>query len=171
MESSLEDIVKNDFKEKTITSLDIPNLKAIGIASDHRGYKLKQKLTKYLTKKGYAVIDYGTDSTASADYPVYGFRLGEAIKKGDITRGIVICGSGIGISIACNKVKGVRCAKVNNVKEVKWTRHDNDANVIAFSAKTPTFRAKDMVDMFLKKKFSNVERHRARVQMLDEYEG
>ena len=170
-ESSLNDIVNNDFQEATIVDLNIPNLKTIGIASDHRGYRLKQKLTKYLSKKGYAVVDYGTDSTKSTDYPIYGFKLGEAIKNGTITRGVVICGSGIGISIACNKVKGVRCAKVSNVKEVKWARHDNDANVIAFSSKTPFFRVKDMVDVFLKKEFSNVKRHKERVEMLNGYEG
>lgn len=167
---SLESIVKNSYQEKTIVDMKIPDLKAIGIASDHRGYKLKQKLTKYLCKKGYHVIDYGTDSTVSVDYPLYGIKLGEAVASLEVPFGIAICGSGIGISIACNKVKGVRCAKVSNIDDVKWTRRDNDANIIAFSAKTPLYRAKDMIDVFLKEKFSNISRHQNRIDMIKEYE-
>ena len=167
-EASLEDIVKNDYQEKTILNLEVPTNK-IGLANDHRGYKLKQKLTKYLTKKGYTIIDYGCDNSQNHDYPEYGFKLGEAIRDGEIEKGIAICGSGIGISIACNKVKGVRCAKVNNIKETKYTRLDNDANIIAISGDMPTFRAKDIVDVFLKTKFSNEERHQRRINMLNEY--
>ncbi len=168
-QSSLEDIVKNNYQEKTIIELDIP-FKKIGIASDHRGYKLKQKLTKYLTKKGYTVIDYGCDDQESHDYPEYGFILGKAIRDQKVEKGIVICGSGIGISIACNKIKNVRCAKVNNVKEAKYTRLDNDANVIALSGKMPTFRAKDITDVFLKTKFSGQKRHQKRIDMLNNYQ-
>lgn len=167
--NDLEDIVKNNFQEKTIITPNIPNMRTIGLASDHRGFALKQKLTKYLEKKGYTVIDYGTDSKGTSDYPIYGFRLGEAIRDHEVLKGIAICGSGIGISMACNKVQGVRCAKVNNVKEVKWTCRDNDANVIALSSKTPTFRAKDIVDVFLKTNFSNLERHKKRIDMLNNY--
>lgn len=167
-EASLEDIVKNEYQEKTILDLNIP-IKQIGVASDHRGYDLKQKLTKYLTKKGYTVIDYGCDDKLSHDYPEFGFKLGEAIRDQKIEKGIAICGSGIGISIACNKVKGVRCAKVTNTKEAKYTRKDNDANIIAINGNMPTFRAKDIVDVFLKTKFSNEERHKNRIKMLDEY--
>ena len=167
-EASLTDIVKNNYQEQTILNLNIPNNK-VGLASDHRGYKLKQKLTKYLTKKGYTVIDYGCDDKASHDYPEYGFKLGEAIRDGKIEKGIAICGSGIGISIACNKVKKVRCAKVDNIKEVKYTRQDNDANIIAINGNMPLFRAKDITDVFLKTPFSNLERHKKRIEMLDNY--
>ncbi len=165
---SLKDIVKNDFQEKTIVEMNIPSKTKIGMASDHRGYKLKQKLTKYLTKKGYDVIDYGCDGTLSCDYPEFGFKLGEAIKQNEVQKGIAICGSGIGISIACNKIKGVRCAKVDNVKEVKYTRRDNDANVIAIAGNMPVFRAKDIVDVYLKTEFSLKERHQKRIDMLNE---
>ena len=167
-EASLEDIVKNDYQEKTILDINVP-IKKIGLASDHRGYKLKQKLTKYLTKKGYTIVDYGCDDTQSHDYPEYGFKLGEAIRDGKIEKAIAICGSGIGISIACNKVQKVRCAKVNNVKEAKYTRTDNDANVIALSGSMPTFRAKDIVDVFLNTEFSNEDRHKKRNEMLNQY--
>lgn len=166
-EATLEEIVKNDYQEKTII-MQVPT-KKIGIASDHRGYKLKQKLTKYLTKKGYTIIDYGCDDTQSHDYPEYGFKLGKAIRDGEIEKGIAICGSGIGISIACNKIKGVRCAKVDNVKEAKYTRIDNDANIVAISGDMLTFKAKDIVDTFLKTKFSNLERHQRRIDMLNNY--
>ncbi len=167
-ESSLEDIVKNDFQEQTIVQLEIPEGKKIGIASDHRGYNLKQKLTKYLGKKGYTVIDYGTDNRQSCDYPDFGFKLGEAVANDEVSKGIAICGSGIGISIACNKIKGVRCAKVDNVKEVKYSRRDNDANVIAIAGNMPLFRAKDIVDVYLKTKFTGLQRHQKRINMLND---
>lgn len=168
-ETTLEDIVKNDYQEKTILNLEI-NTKKIGIASDHRGFKLKQKLTKYLNKKGYTVIDYGCDDENSHDYPEYGFKLGEAIRDKKIEKGIAICGSGIGISIACNKVKGVRCAKVNSAKEAKYTREDNDANAIALNGDIKTYIAKDIVDKFLNTKFTDEERHKRRIKMLDDYD-
>lgn len=167
-EPSLEDIVKNDFQEKTIINININDNK-IGIASDHRGYDLKQKLTKYLNKKGYTVIDYGCDDKNSHDYPEYAFKLGEAIRDKKIEKGIAICGSGIGISIACNKVKGVRCAKVNSPKEAKYTRKDNDANIVALSGNTKLYQAKDIVDVFLNTKFSEEERHKKRIKMVDDY--
>lgn len=167
-EASLKDIVKNDYQEQTILNLNIPDNK-IGLASDHRGFKLKQKLTKYLTKKGYTVIDYGCDDKTSHDYPEYGFKLGKAVRDGKVEKGIAICGSGIGISIACNKVDKVRCAKVDNIKEVKYTRKDNDANIIAINGNMPLFRAKDITDAFLKTPFSNEERHKRRIEMLDNY--
>ncbi|MBR2840837.1 MAG: RpiB/LacA/LacB family sugar-phosphate isomerase [Bacilli bacterium] len=167
-QATLEDIVKNDYQEKTILDLNIPD-KKIGIASDHRGYDLKQKLTKYLTKKGYTVIDYGCDDKQSHDYPIYGFKLGEAIRDKKVEKAIAICGSGIGISIACNKVPKVRCAKVNNSKEAKYTRKDNDANIIAISGEMSTFKAKDIVDVFLKTPFSNEPRHKKRIEMIDNY--
>lgn len=146
-----------------------PETKTIGIASDHRGYNMKQKLTKYLSQKGYTVFDYGCETKDRVDYPLYGFKLGEAIKDKKISLGIVICGSGIGISIACNKVKGIRCAKVSNTKDAKWARRDNDANVIAISGKIPTFRAKDIVDTFLKTPFLNSETYNKRIEMLNNY--
>ena len=167
--SSLKGIVKNDFQEKTIVEMQKISSNKIGIASDHRGYGLKQKLTKYLNKLGYIVVDCGGDGIASDDYTEFGFKLGEAIKNSEVEKGIAICGSGIGISIACNKVKKVRCAKVNNVKEAKWARNDNDANVIALSARMPLFRAKDVLDVFLKTSFSGAERHQKRIDDLNNY--
>ena len=142
----------------------------IGIASDHRGFLLKQKLTNYLEKKGYNVINYGTDSNESVDYPDYAFKLCNGIISKECDFGIAICGTGIGISIACNKVKGIRCAKVSNEKEAIMTRKDNDANVLAIGADTSIFEAKDIVDAFLITNFTNDERHIRRIKKIMDYE-
>lgn len=142
----------------------------IGIASDHRGFLLKQKLTNYLEKKGYNVINYGTDSNESVDYPDYAFKLCDGIISKECDFGIAICGTGIGISIACNKVKGIRCAKVSNEKEAIMTRKDNDANVLAIGADTSIFEAKDIVDAFLITNFTNDERHIRRIKKIMDYE-
>lgn len=142
----------------------------IGIANDHRGYALKTKLIKYLTKKGHEIIDLGTNSTNSVDYPEYGILLGEKIGNNEIDLGIAICGSGIGISIACNKVKGVRCAKVSTVKEARLARIDNDANIIALSGNIFYLRALDIIDEFINTKHITIERHDKRINMINDYE-
>ena len=139
----------------------------IGIASDHRGFDLKQKLTNYLKEMNYNIIDYGTDSNNSVDYPVYAFKLGEAIKNKELDYGILICGTGIGMSIACNKVKGVRCAKVTTKEEAILTRQHNNANVIAIDENTLDF---DIVLSFLTTEFSLEEKHQRRVAMIDNYD-
>lgn len=143
----------------------------IGIASDHRGYKLKQKLTKYLRKKGYDVIDYGTDSDKEkVDYPDFGIKLGERVASKEVDYGIGICSNGVGIAIACNKVKGMRCGKVDSAKEVVHARREDDINAIAISADKFFFEIKDIVDAFLKTPFSPLERYVRRVQKLKDYE-
>ena len=142
----------------------------IGIVSDHRGYKLKKSLVNYLTKKKFEVFDFGTDSTESTDYPKYGFIIGEKVSNGEVDFGIAICGSGIGISIACNKVKGIRCAKVDTVSEARHTREDNDANILALSGSMPIYKAKDIVDKFFKTNFSNEDRHARRIDQIRKYE-
>lgn len=140
----------------------------IGIASDHGGYQLKQELIDYLKELDYNVIDYGTMVETSVDYPEYAFKIGEAIKSKGINFGIVICKTGIGMSIACNKVYGVRCAKVETVEEAELTRLHNDSNVIALSASNQS--AKEIVKTFLETQFSNEERHIKRVNMIKKYE-
>lgn len=142
----------------------------IGIASDHRGYNLKEQLKKELTNKKYEIIDYGTYSTESTDYPDYAFLLGENVRDKKVDFGIAICGSGIGISIACNKVKGVRCAKVINIEEAKTTRYDNDANIVALSEKTSLEDAIDIINIFVNSPFSNVEKHKRRINEIKAYE-
>ena len=142
----------------------------IGLASDHRGFKLKQKLTKYLKKKGYDIVDYGTNSSESVDYSDFGISLGEELQKNSVDYGIAICGSGIGISIACNKVKGVRCAKVDNVRDAKIAREHNNANIVAIGSNKFFFEIKDIIDMFLKTKFTEEERHIRRIKKISDYE-
>ncbi len=142
----------------------------IGLANDHGGYKLKTKIEKHLKKKGYEVIDYGSDSISSVDYPEYAFKIGKSIINKDIDYGIVICGTGIGISIACNKVKGIRCAKVDSVRQAKLTRFDNNANILALDGSMLTYKALDIIDMFLKTNYSNIDRHNNRLKMIEDYE-
>ena len=141
----------------------------IGIASDHRGFALKKSLIEYLEKR-YEVIDYGTNSDVSVDYPDYAFRLGKAVSQQEVLFGIAICGSGIGISIACNKVKGIRAAKVNTLEEVILTRQDNDANILCLSSKTAFDQATKLVDTFLETPFSKLERHQKRIEKIQNYE-
>lgn len=142
----------------------------IGIASDHQGYKLKSELINYLKKEKIEVIDYGTKSEESTDYPDYAFKIGEEIINKNISKGILICGSGIGMSIACNKVKGIRCAKVDNKNEAYMTRKDNDANVIAISGRLSLWNAKRIINTFLKTKYANIDRYNRRLNKIKEYE-
>ena len=141
----------------------------IGFASDHRGYPLKEEL-KNVFKDSYEIVDFGTNSTESTDYPDYAFLLGEAVVKKEVDFGVAICGSGIGISIACNKVKGVRCAKVDSVKEAIATRVDNDSNIIAFGEKMSLEEAKELVTTFITTETSTEEKHVRRRNKIKEYE-
>ena len=133
----------------------------IAIASDHRGYDLKSELISYLKKSNVEIIDCGTESTESVDYPLYAFKLSTEV---------VNCGTGIGISIACNKVKGIRCAKVSTVDEARHTREDNDANVLALHGDMAVSDAIKIVDAFINTDFSNLEKHIRRIKMITEYE-
>lgn len=139
----------------------------VGIATDHHGVVVKKELISYLEQREYQVINYGSDSEDPVDYPLYAFSVGEAIQKGEIDFGILICGSGIGMSIACNKVKGVRCAKVNTSNEAMYSRLHNDANVIALSASSSDIL--EIIDAFLSTDFSSEERHHRRVEQINHY--
>ncbi len=144
----------------------------IGIANDHRGYETKQILTKYLSDKGYNVVDYGTDSTERVDYTKFGFLLGEKVASKEVDYGIAICGSAIGISIACNKVKGVRCGKVNSVEEAIHGREKDFVNIIALSGEgTPIDLNKQIVDAFLNSKEDLSDpAYKKRIDQIEEYE-
>ena len=141
----------------------------LGITSDHRGYNLKEKLIKKLNQD-YEVIDYGCKNTESVDYPDYAFKLGKALTNKEIDFGIAICGSGIGISIACNKVKGIRAARVTNIEDVIETRTDNDANIICLNEKMNEIDAYNLIISFITTPFSNIDRHIRRINKIKEYE-
>ena len=140
----------------------------IGIASDHRGYKLKEQLKEKITD--IKVIDYGTDSEEICDYPDYAFKLGEAVASKEVDLGVAICGSGIGIGIACNKVKGIRCATVRTIEDVKMTRNDNNANVIAISEKTDINTALKLIDTMVNTPFAGIDRYKRRINKMRDYE-
>lgn len=142
----------------------------IGIASDHAGYDVKEILINYLKELGYNVNDYGTYVNESVDYPDYAFKVGEAVSNKGINKGILICKTGIGMSVACNKVIGVRCAKVDNIEEARLTREHNDANVLAISAMKNIDELKEIVKVFLETEFSNGERHINRINKIKNYE-
>lgn len=140
----------------------------IGIVSDHRGYDLKNKIIKEI--KTLEFVDFGTNSKESVDYPDYAFKLGKAITQKEVDLGIAICGSGIGMSIALNKVNGVRCARVTTIKDVKITKNDNNANVISFSSDINFNKIKRMIEEFINTPYSNEERHQKRINKISEYE-
>lgn len=141
----------------------------IGIASDHRGYKLKEGI-KDSIKEVCEIVDFGTDSEESCDYPDFAFKLGEAVANKEVDYGVAICGSGIGISIACNKVKGVRCAKVSNPEQASITRKDNNSNIVAFSENNTIEDALRIINNFINTPFSTEEKHIRRVNKIIEYE-
>ena len=143
----------------------------IGIANDHRGIETKQKLTEYLIRKGYDVVNYGTNTEGRVDYTTYGFIIGEKVASHEVDYGIAICGSAIGISIACNKVKGVRCGKVNSVDEAIHGRERDFVNVIALSGTTPIEENIKIVDAFLEAKENTEDPvYKNRVDQIVEYE-
>lgn len=140
----------------------------IALGCDHGGYELKETVKKHLLEKGYEVLDLGCHSTESVNYPIYGKAVGEAVVKKEADYGIVICGTGIGISIAANKVKGVRAALCMNTTMARLTREHNNANVLAFGARmVGDVLALEMVDTFLTTDFAG-GRHTARVEMLED---
>lgn len=137
------------------------------IGNDHAGYEVKKEIVKFLKEKNYEVVDYGCDSADSVDFPDYAFKVCENIN--DNNKGILICTTGIGMSIAANKVKGIRCAKVDNVDEARLTRLHNNSNVLAISALKDIEELKKIVLTFLETPFSNEERHVRRIGKIDEY--
>lgn len=139
----------------------------IAIGCDHGGYELKLAVKKHLEEKGYEVVDYGCHSTESVDYPVYGEKVGRAVAGGECELGVLICGTGIGISLAANRVKGVRAAVCSEPYSAEMTRRHNNANIIAFGARVVgEGTAMTIVDAFLGAKFEG-GRHARRVDMLE----
>ena len=141
----------------------------IAIGCDHGGFALKQEVMRHLDELGLAYKDFGTYSEESCDYPIYGEAVARAVADGEYERGILICGTGIGISIAANKVPSIRCALCGDCFSAKATRLHNNANVLALGALvTGPGLALEIVDIFLDTPFSEEERHSRRVSQLEE---
>ena len=141
----------------------------IGIGSDHGGFALKEAIKKHLEERGLEYKDYGTYSSASCDYPVYGRAVAKAVAAGECELGILICGTGIGISITANKVPGVRAALCSDCFSAEATRLHNNANILALGARElGEGLALKIVDTFLDTPFSNDERHIRRISMIEE---
>lgn len=140
----------------------------IAIASDHGGFELKEIIKQHLLERNLEVTDLGTNSADSVDYPIYGKACGEAVAKGQADCGIVVCGTGIGISIAANKVKGIRCGLCTSVEMAKLTKQHNNANVLALGGRTTAPElAIQITDTWLDTEFEG-GRHERRTNMLDE---
>lgn len=139
----------------------------IAIASDHGGYSLKEAIKEYLRERDVRVVDLGTNSEESVDYPEFGKACAEAVAAGKADRGIVCCGTGIGISIAANKVKGIRCALCTDIHMAEMSRKHNDSNVLALGGRTTEEKkALEITAAWLDTEFEG-GRHQRRVDMLD----
>ena len=142
--------------------------KPIAIACDHGGYQLKLQIMQHLTEKGYTYVDYGTNSEASVDYPVYAKKVCTAIQEGASDYGILICGTGIGMSMAANKQKGIRAACCTDTFSARFTRLHNDANVLCLGARVlGAGLALDLVDLYLTTPFEG-GRHSNRIALLED---
>ena len=141
----------------------------IALGCDHGGYKLMQEIKAHLEKRGLEYKDFGTYSDASCDYPEYAKAAAKAVASGECERGIVICGTGIGVSMTANKIKGIRCAVCGDCFSAKATREHNDANMLALGARvTGSGLALMITDIFLDTPFSDEERHIRRIGMIEE---
>ena len=140
----------------------------IALGSDHGGFDLKEVVKEHLQKRGFEVKDFGTYDKESCDYPDFGRAAAEAVASGECEKGIVICTTGIGISIVANKVKGIRCALCSETTSARLTREHNDANMLAIGAgMVGDVLAMDIVDTFLSTEFSHGERHQRRIDKIE----
>ena len=143
----------------------------ISIACDHGGLTLKNAMVAYVEKLGHEVKDFGTYTKDSCDYPDFAVQAAEAVASGECERGIVVCSSGIGVSIVANKVPGVRCAHCHDLYCAKFTRLHNDANMIAFGEKVVgEGLMEELVSIFLTTEFEGGERHERRVAKIKDIE-
>ncbi len=140
----------------------------IALGSDHGGFELKEIVKKHLEERGLEYKDFGTYNLDSCDYPEFGRAAAEAVASGECEKGIVICTTGIGISIVANKVKGVRCALCSETTSARLTREHNDANVLALGGgMTGPLLALEIVDTFLDTEFSGLEKHARRISKIE----
>ncbi|MEW9123832.1 MAG: ribose 5-phosphate isomerase B [Thermotaleaceae bacterium] len=142
----------------------------IALGSDHGGYRLKETIKKYLVEKNVDYYDFGTNSTESVDYPAFGMKVAEAIASGEYDRGILCCGTGIGISISANKVPGIRCAVVTETYSAKMSREHNNANILALGERVVgEGLALEIVEIWLNTEFAG-DRHLKRVHLIEDIE-
>ena len=142
----------------------------IGIGNDHAAVEMKWVIKEYLESLGHEVVNYGTDTEESCDYPIYGEKVGRAVVSGEVERGILICGTGVGISISANKVKGVRAVVCSEPFSAKLSRMHNNTNILAFGARVVgTELAKMIVDEWLAAEFEG-GRHQRRVDLISQIE-
>lgn len=138
----------------------------IAIGNDHTAVEMKNGIVAHLEAKGYEVVNFGTDATDRSDYPIYGKRVADAVASGECDLGVLICGTGIGISLTANKVKGIRAAVCSESYSAKMTRMHNNANIIAFGARVVgQATAEEIVDAFLEAEYEG-GRHARRVDMI-----
>lgn len=142
----------------------------VAVASDHRGVEYKKQIIDYLLSKSYEVIDCSKENTETDDYPDFAFKVCEKVINKEADAGILLCRTGIGMSIAANKVKGIRCAKVDNIEEAILCRNDNGANVMSLSYTKNMDETKKIIDAFFSSEVLNDERHVRRVNKIMEYE-
>ena len=141
----------------------------IALGSDHAGFQLKKKIIQYLKNNKITYRDFGTDSEASCDYPDFAFPVARAVAAGEYERGVLICGSGVGVTITANRVKGIRAVNVNNLYTARQSRAHGDANVLCLAGqRLPAARALRILDIWLKTPFSGEERHLRRIRKLDQ---
>ena len=139
----------------------------ISIGADHAGFSVKEKIREYLESKGYRILDKGAYSEESVDYPEFGHAVGNSVKDGESAKGIVVCGSGIGISMAANKVEGIRAALCTTPEHALMSRLHNDANVLAIGARMTNFDViLEIVDTWLSSEFEG-GRHSRRVNKIE----
>lgn len=142
----------------------------IGLGADHGGYELKEEIRRYLEERGISVVDYGTHDLSSVDYPSYGQAVAKGIRAGEVERGIVCCGSGIGISISANRFHGIRAALCTDPYMAQLSRRHNNSNVLALGGRlTGRDMALEIVRMWLETEFDG-GRHQRRIDQLDEFE-
>ncbi len=145
-------------------------MERLAIGSDHAGYEMKLKIIDYLKEKGYECVDFGTHSQDSCNYAEYGIAVGKAVAGGEFGKGILICGTGVGISISANKVDGIRAVVCSEPLSAKMSREHNDSNILAFGSRIVGIElAKMIVDEWLAAEFQG-GRHAARVATITEYE-
>lgn len=142
----------------------------IAIASDHRGVEYKREIIEYLNSKNYEIIDCSKENNERDDYPDFAFKVCKKVVEKEAEIGILVCRTGIGMSIAANKVRGIRCAKINSVEDATLSRNDNGANVMTFNYTDGIENIKRYIDAFLSAEVINDERHQRRVDKIIKYE-